>query len=112
MATSSLDNARLSETRRPIIYGATISCYLLAVVAVGLRFVSRRLVKADILADDWLIIVALVRSFCNHACSRSNLFSWVGLCDCRFRPQYGLYVTLPRFSTCTDSIRLQGQRTA
>ena len=32
----------------------------LAIVAVGLRFISRRLCKAQVQADDYTIIVALV----------------------------------------------------
>lgn len=39
---------------------ATIS-YVLAVVAVALRFWSRKLMKARIWVDDWVVALALVR---------------------------------------------------
>ena len=38
-----------------------IICITLATVAVALRFVSRRVCRAAILSDDYMIIAALVR---------------------------------------------------
>ena len=50
----------LSETRQPQLYGAYISTYLLAVVAVGLRLLSRkRLSKAGLWLDDFAICASL-----------------------------------------------------
>lgn len=36
-------------------------CIAIAAIAVLLRLISRRMCKASIQADDWMIIVALVR---------------------------------------------------
>lgn len=36
-------------------------CIALAAIAVLLRLIARRMCKASIRADDWMIIVALVR---------------------------------------------------
>lgn len=41
-------------------------CITIAVIAVLLRLISRRMIKASIQADDWMIIVALVRSSPGH----------------------------------------------
>ena len=47
-------------------------CIVIAVVAVLLRFTSRRICKAPILADDYMTIIALVRISLNigtyHQC--------------------------------------------
>jgi hypothetical protein len=75
---------QLQESRQPDIYAACIITYTLAVVAVALRFASRRMVRAGYWLEyvgslnfsyhhlqiwkltyctysDWLIVVALVR---------------------------------------------------
>src|SRR5204862_2380102 len=44
------------------IYVATIITLILAVIAVALRFLARRLIRSPIWLDDWLILVALVCS--------------------------------------------------
>ena len=44
------------------IYAAAIVTLSLAVIAVALRFLARRLIRAPIWLDDWLILVALVCS--------------------------------------------------
>ena len=49
------------EDRSSDIVISHIVCMTLATVAVILRFTSRRLCKAAILADDYMILVALVR---------------------------------------------------
>ena len=48
------------ETQQPSLYSATIATYLLASIAVSLRFWSRRLKGAGWWLDDWLVLVALV----------------------------------------------------
>lgn len=53
-----LDHIR--EDRSSDIVISHIICMTLATVAVILRFTSRRLCKAAILADDYMIIAALV----------------------------------------------------
>lgn len=52
--------AHIHEDRSGDIVYSHIVCMTLATVAVILRFASRRLCKAAILADDYMIIVALV----------------------------------------------------
>ncbi len=46
----------------------TVIFTLLAVIAVILRLVSRRLSKAKLQLDDYIIIVALVRARVNYLC--------------------------------------------
>lgn len=53
--------AHIHEDRSNDIVVSHAICIVIAVVAVVLRFASRRLCKAPILADDFMTIVALVR---------------------------------------------------
>jgi hypothetical protein len=46
---------------QPDLHAALIITLILAVAAVALRFLARRLVKASIWLDDWLTLLALVR---------------------------------------------------
>ena len=50
-------------SRQPQLYASIIITYFLAISAVILRFISRRLKKAGWWVDDWLILVALVPNF-------------------------------------------------
>jgi hypothetical protein len=45
---------------QPNLYAAVIITPILAIIAVALRFLARRLVHASIWLDDWLTLVALV----------------------------------------------------
>lgn len=46
----------------PLDIGAVIATYTIAVIVVGLRFYTRFKVQGvRILADDWMIVLALVR---------------------------------------------------
>ena len=56
-------NVDLSETRQPELYASGITTFVLAVLAVCLRFWARNLLKTRFLLDDWLIVGALVRRF-------------------------------------------------
>ena len=47
------------DRRREMLVAFTIS-FSLAIIAVILRFVSRRIIKAGLQADDYLVIAALV----------------------------------------------------
>lgn len=53
--------AHIHQDRSNDIVISHAICIVIAVVAVVLRFSSRRLCKAPILADDFMTIVALVR---------------------------------------------------
>ena len=48
------------ESRFQAIASSQIACLIIAFIAIILRFVSRRLSKTPIKADDWMIVVALV----------------------------------------------------
>ncbi len=50
----------LSETQVPRILGVNIATFALAVTTIVLRFVSRRLSRAPLWWDDWLMIPAIV----------------------------------------------------
>ena len=62
MATSplkqNLSPAFLAESYRPSLYSAAFITYVLATVAVILRFVARRLRHLKLWYDDWLCLVA------------------------------------------------------
>lgn len=60
------------ETRAPVLYGGTISLQVLSTLVVILRFVARRVAKAGLWWDDWLIVPALVWNI-------SNLSHFLGL---------------------------------
>lgn len=49
----------LAQSRVPAIYAAVITVSVLSTLAVALRFLCRRLVKAVLWWDDWLILAAL-----------------------------------------------------
>ena len=53
--------AHIHQDRSNEIVISHCICIVIAVVAVVLRFFSRRKCKAQILADDYMTIVALVR---------------------------------------------------
>lgn len=50
----------INESRVPTLLGSGITCLGLAVIAVVLRFISRRLGRIKYEYDDWLIIPGLV----------------------------------------------------
>jgi uncharacterized membrane protein YhaH (DUF805 family) len=52
--------AHADDDRLPAVVVAIAVCYSAAVISVVLRLISRRLVKASLQGDDWLILVALV----------------------------------------------------
>ena len=51
----------ISDNETPTIVGVYILGYILALTAVGLRLFSRKVSNLPYLADDWVIVVALVR---------------------------------------------------
>lgn len=54
------------ESKAPQCYAAAITTYVIAVVAVALRFWARKLMKAGIWVDDWTAAVALVGHLNGH----------------------------------------------
>ena len=50
----------LRASRQPQIYGATITTFILAVIAVSLRILSRRIADAGVRLDDYLAIASAV----------------------------------------------------
>ena len=50
-----------NDDRGPDLIAAYTACLALAYIAVTLRFISRRKSKNALLADDWTLVVALVR---------------------------------------------------
>ena len=53
-------NVDLSENRGPAILGAVISVWSVAVLAVVLRFIARKMSKVGLWLDDYLIFVGTV----------------------------------------------------
>ncbi|KAL7947870.1 hypothetical protein V8C42DRAFT_267784 [Trichoderma barbatum] len=89
----------LSESRKTAIMVTSIITWVLAVIAVGLRVVSRRMKKVNLWIDDWLIIAALVPS-CAHvfgmgvyAVSRGlGKHVWAGPPDAQYAWAIGLFI--------------------
>lgn len=52
--------AHIDEDKSPRIIAACVVCLVAAFLVVILRFVSRRLVRSPLQADDYTIIVSLV----------------------------------------------------
>ena len=50
----------LSASEVPRILGVNIATFILAVIAIVLRFMARRLTRAPFWWDDWLMIPAIV----------------------------------------------------
>lgn len=73
---------------QPDIYAAVIITLILAVTAVALRFIARRLVKASIWLDDWLTLVALVRYSSIQEFHPSSIITSFQVYDSRFWHQY------------------------
>jgi hypothetical protein len=54
------DGVDLTADKRPIVIGASVATWILAVFAVLLRIISRRIKGLDLWYDDWLVVAALV----------------------------------------------------
>lgn len=50
----------VNQSRVKDIVSSHIACLIIAVIAVVLRFVSRRIAKTSLKADDWMIVAALI----------------------------------------------------
>jgi hypothetical protein len=61
---SSLPLDYLNANQGPKVDAIAITAFVLAVVGVFLRFLSRFLTKADLWWDDWTVLLALVRLLC------------------------------------------------
>lgn len=57
---SNVSPSFLAQSRVPAIYAVVITVSVLCTIAVALRFLSRRLVKAVLWWDDWIILAALL----------------------------------------------------
>ena len=70
----SYSQAHLNDDRIPTIIAVDTLLLSVASIAVILRFVSRSIVKSALRADDWMIVVGLVRireSYCLSSLTRS-----------------------------------------
>ncbi len=50
----------LRDTQVPRILGVNIATFILAVIAISLRFTARRLTRLPYWWDDWLMLPAIV----------------------------------------------------
>ena len=66
----------INDSRVKDLLSSQIACFAPATIAVILRFVSRRVSKIAIKADDWMIVVALVRSSHNEPCYYWIVKAW------------------------------------
>jgi len=56
------EQQHITDNRAPTVIAADVVCFSLACIAVCMRLASRRIAKIKYMADDWLIIGALVCS--------------------------------------------------
>ncbi|CAH0003447.1 unnamed protein product [Clonostachys byssicola] len=54
------DGVDLTADKRPMVIGASVATWLLAVFAVLLRIISRRIKGLNLWYDDWLVVAALI----------------------------------------------------
>lgn len=50
------------DNLRHVVVTSTCFAFILSTTAVGFRIISRKINGSGLFADDWLIIIALVRS--------------------------------------------------
>lgn len=60
MAATQAESANDAGSRGPDIIGAIVSTYCIALVALGLPTVARKISKAGFWIDDWLIYASMV----------------------------------------------------
>ena len=66
MSTTQMpQNVDVTESLQPQLYASSIVTYCLAVTALGLRFLSRRLSQSRYWLDDWFSMAALVNAHSN-----------------------------------------------
>ena len=53
--------AHITDNRSGSIIAAGVTCYTIGIIAVALRFLSRRISKIRYEWDDWLVCAGLVR---------------------------------------------------
>ena len=53
--------AHENENRAPILIGVTCMLLVLCIAATSARFFARRITRAPLAADDYLVLAALVR---------------------------------------------------
>ena len=54
--------AHITDDKAGSIIAANVVCYTVGIIAVALRFLSRRISKIRYEWDDWLCVAGLVRS--------------------------------------------------
>ena len=50
----------ISDNRIPEVIATSVTCMLIGLAAIILRFVARYLIRAERKTDDWLVVVAWV----------------------------------------------------
>lgn len=53
--------AHIDEDRSPILIGVTCMLLVLCIAAASARFLARRITRASLAVDDYLVLAALVR---------------------------------------------------
>ena len=54
--------AHIHEDRGPILIGVTCMLLVLCIAATSARFLARRITRAPLATDDYLVLAALVRN--------------------------------------------------
>jgi hypothetical protein len=50
----------LNDDRRPVVYGACWALWCLAILAIGLRFYAKRIVRSGFKLEDGLLLLSMV----------------------------------------------------
>lgn len=69
----------LKDTRQPELYAATIAIYCLALLVLGARFLSRRLMKSGYGLDDWFAVTSMVGSL-DSSSGKLDANGWASSC--------------------------------
>jgi hypothetical protein len=68
----------LAQNGAPSACGASISTYILALIAMTLRFTARHISKSRLWLDDWLVLGSITQCTAVIACSIQSLRLGVG----------------------------------
>ena len=49
-----------AESRQRLLYYTTVACFTLQVVVVALKFFTRRYIQGCLMADDYILVAAMI----------------------------------------------------
>ena len=62
-----------AESRQRQLMAATVVCFTLQACFIALKFYTRKVIQGRLMADDWILVAAVVRFFCGpFLCERAG----------------------------------------